>query len=145
MMETKEIALAYAKFYEELSESTPRETYGVFFDKNSEFSDPFQRVKGLGAIHNIFVDMYKKLHKPRFVVDEVVCSKDVAYIKWHFYYSLSESAKANSFTGISRVTFSAGAKVKSHVDFWDAAEHVYEKIPLLGAILRFIKRRVHAG
>lgn len=145
MMGTQEIALAYAKFYEELSVSTPRETYGVFFDKNSEFSDPFQKVKGLNFIHKIFVNMYKQLHQPRFVVDEVVSSADVAYIKWRFYYSLSENAKAESFTGVSRVTFTQGAKVKTHVDFWDAAENVYEKIPLLGALLRFIKRRVHAS
>ena len=144
-MQTQEIAKAYAKFYEELSPRSKREDYGVFFDKNSEFSDPFQSVKGLGEIYNIFLNMYKSLHNPRFVVDEVVSSDDVAYIRWRFYYSLSESAKADSFTGVSRVTFTPGAKVKSHIDYWDAAEHVYEKIPLLGSILRYIKRRVHAG
>ncbi len=143
-MQIQEIAKAYAKFYETLSPSAKREDYGVFFDKNSEFSDPFQSVKGLGAIYNIFLNMYTSLHNPRFIVDEVVCSDDVAYIRWRFYYSMSESAKADSFTGVSRVTFTPSAKIKSHIDYWDAAEHVYEKIPLLGAVLRYIKRKIHA-
>lgn len=143
-MEIEKIAQAYARFYEELSAKTPREAYGVFFDKHSEFSDPFQSVKGLHAIEKIFEDMYAKLYEPRFVVDEVVCSKDVAYMKWRFYYSLSKDAKADSFSGISRVTFTPSAKVKSHVDFWDAASNVYEKIPLLGFFMRLIKRRLQA-
>ena len=60
-MDTQTIALAYAKFYEELSPSAPREAYGVFFDKNSEFSDPFQKVKGVLAIEKIFQDILRLL------------------------------------------------------------------------------------
>lgn len=143
-MSTQHIAEAYARFYEQLSPKSPFEEYGVFFDKHSKFSDPFQSVQGLEAIHKIFLNMYAKLYEPRFIIDELVCSEEVAYIKWHFTYSLSQNSKLESFSGVSRVTFTTSAKVATHVDFWDAAENVYEKIPLLGTVLRFIKRRVHA-
>ena len=144
MMDTQKIAEAYAKFYESLSADSPQEEYGVYFDSASEFTDPFQKVQGLSAIHNVFVAMYKNLRNPRFVVDEIVCSDEVAYLRWHFFYTLSSKAGEHSFMGVSRVTFTQSAKVKSHIDYWDAAENVYEKIPLLGALIRFVKRKVHA-
>lgn len=143
-MDTKIIAQAYAEFYEKLSPDMSREDYTVFFNSSSEFQDPFQKAKGLDAIHNIFVDMYKTLYKPRFVVEEVINSDDVAYLRWEFFYARSSKLAEESFTGVSRVTFDKSAKVKSHIDYWDAAQNVYEKIPVLGSLIRFVKRRIHA-
>jgi len=143
-MSTQVYAEAYARFYEKLSPKSTKEEYGVFFDNSSKFEDPFQKVEGLNAIHKVFVNMYETLHNPHFVVDEIVCSEDVAYLKWHFFYAYSEGREEEHFVGVSRVTFSKSAKVLSHVDYWDAAQHVYEKIPLLGSLIRFIKRKIHA-
>jgi len=143
-MDTQTFAQAYAKFYENLSKDSTKEDYGVFFDKHSEFEDPFQKLKGLDAIHNIFVDMYKKLHNPHFIIDEVVSDGEVAYIRWDFKYALSSKAKEESFRGLTRVTFTASAKVKTHIDYWDAGKNVYEKIPVLGFFIRLIKRKLHA-
>ncbi|MBN2816652.1 MAG: nuclear transport factor 2 family protein [Campylobacterales bacterium] len=143
-MRTQLTAEAYARFYEKLTPDTPRAQYAIFFDTNSEFSDPFQSVKGIEAIENVFTNMYAKLYNPRFIIDEVLSNEDVAYIRWHFHYALTKGSKEESFTGISRVTFTASAKVSSHIDYWDAATHVYEKIPLLGTLLRFIKRKIES-
>ena len=41
-----------------------------------------------------------------------------------------------------RVWVAADGRVAYHRDYWDAAEEVYEKIPLLGGLLRWIKRRL---
>lgn len=143
-MKTQDYANDYAKFYENLTQTTPQSEYALFFDKSSTFKDPFQEVQGLKAIHNIFVDMYDSLHNPRFLVDEVIVQNSVAYIRWDFSYARDATKPYDSFSGISRVEFSQSGKVKSHIDYWDAAEHVYEKIPLLGSIIRFIKKRIHA-
>ncbi|CAA6801069.1 MAG: Unknown protein [uncultured Sulfurovum sp.] len=143
-MSTVLFAEAYAGFYEELSPNFSKTEYGLFFDDYSRFEDPFQKVEGLEAIEHIFVDMYEKLHEPRFVVDEVICSKEVAYLKWQFIYAMNPKEETQTFTGVSRVTFSTLGKVLTHTDYWDAAQHVYEKIPILGSIIRLIKRKLHA-
>ncbi len=143
-MTTTEYAQNYAKFYETLTPLSSKKEYEVFFDENSGFEDPFQRVRGVDAIHHIFADMYKTLHKPRFVIDELITNDDVTYIRWVFKYARSSKHDEESFVGISRVLFRENGKVESHIDYWDAASNVYEKIPLLGSILRFIKRRLHA-
>lgn len=57
---------------------------------------------------------------------------------------MDKNSKEDSFIGVSRVEFTPENKVARHVDFWDAGVNVYEKIPLLGSILRYIKSKVHA-
>jgi steroid Delta-isomerase len=45
---------------------------------------------------------------------------------------------------MSELTFDSDGKVARHIDYWDAGKHFYEKLPLLGALLRAIRRRVAA-
>jgi steroid delta-isomerase len=44
--------------------------------------------------------------------------------------------------GVSHIRFNAEGKVNYHRDYWDAAEELYEKLPLVGGLMRFLKRRV---
>ena len=138
-------AIEYADFFENLTKEDTKELYKNFFDVNSSFEDPFQKVKGLDAIYKVFEHMYETLYEPKFIVDEINQNDSVAYLKWHFYFKLSSKAKEQSFIGVSRVNFDNTGMVISHVDYWDAAYNVYEKIPLLGSILRMIKRKLNAS
>lgn len=140
----KTYAQKYADFFETISPQTNIEGYKEFFCEESTFEDPFQKVKGVDAICNVFLHMYATLYKPKFEILEVIEQENIAYIQWNFLFALDESKEMNSFVGLSRVEFRNDGKVISHVDYWDAAQHVYEKIPLLGTILRWIKRRIHA-
>jgi hypothetical protein len=38
------------------------------------------------------------------------------------------------------VRFDAAGQVALHRDYWDAAEELYEKIPVLGIMMRALKR-----
>lgn len=134
----------YADFFESISQETPFEAYEELFDEKVYFEDPFQKVIGLSKVYNIFQHMFKTLHDPRFIVDEIVCDDQCAYLRWTFSYQRNPKYKIEKFTGVSRVQFLETGKVLSHVDYWDAAENIYEKVPLLGSILRLIKKRIRA-
>lgn len=137
-------AQKYVQFFDTLNKKTPLSEYKEFFDENSYFEDPFQKVIGIEKIYNIFQDMYAKFYKPRFEIHESVSQNGVTYIKWVFFYQMDEKSQVNSFVGVSRVVFNENGTVKEHVDFWDAGANVYEKIPLLGSVIRYIKRKIHA-
>jgi steroid delta-isomerase len=113
-----------------------------FFTSNAHFKDPFNEVHGLDKIHHIFEHMFTTLDNPSFRVDEALLTGDVAYIKWQFHAQM----KNNSMTlvGISRVVFNEQGLVSEHIDYWDASEQFYMKLPILGALLRFIQRHVSA-
>jgi hypothetical protein len=45
-------------------------------------------------------------------------------------------------TGMAVVTLAADGRVAEHLDYWDAAGGLYEELPLIGALMRWIRRRL---
>ncbi|MFC2074169.1 nuclear transport factor 2 family protein [Campylobacterota bacterium] len=143
-MKMETITKNYAAFFESITQETPIESYAEIFDEKIYFEDPFQKVIGLTKVYEVFQHMFDTLYHPRFIIEEIICNQQCAYLRWTFSYQRSSKHKVEKFTGVSRVQFLQTGKVISHIDYWDAAEHIYEKVPLLGALLRMIKKRIRA-
>lgn len=126
----------YARFFETLTPHFEDHDFERIFARDAVFADPFQRVVGVDAIIEVFRHMYATLDNPRFEVLESLGDSEKGYIRWRFY--------ANDFEieGVSHVRFDTDGKALSHIDYWDASANVYEKIPLLGALIRLIKHRI---
>ncbi|MFM2059344.1 MAG: hypothetical protein RLY71_3729, partial [Pseudomonadota bacterium] len=43
--------------------------------------------------------------------------------------------------GCTHFQFGADGRVTLHRDYWDAAEELYAKLPLLGGLMRLLRRR----
>lgn len=133
----------YVDFFESLNKNTPFNKYEEIFINSVYFKDPFQKTKDLKSLYKIFMHMYETLHEPHFVVKEIALTNNIAYIQWVFIYKRFKNADFESFMGVSRVTFNKEGKVISHIDYWDSAT-IYEKIPLLGSLINFVKKRIKA-
>ncbi|AXX86441.1 nuclear transport factor 2 family protein [Malaciobacter marinus] len=141
-MKNKDYLKAYCEFFETINKDTQFEKYNYFFDENSIFQDPFQKVVGVEKIYEVFQDMYEVLYEAKFIVLSHSCDETQSFIHWIFEYKTKKDSDFNSFEGVSIVKFNDNARVSSHVDYWDAASNIYEKIPLLGFILRLIKKKI---
>lgn len=143
-MNTQSCVQAYADFFEKITADTSLHYYQQFFDDNVYFEDPFQKVFGITKVYAVFQHMYETLYQPTFKVDETLSGEGFSYVHWTFRFQRHEKDIVRSFSGVSRVEFNETGAVISHVDYWDAAEHIYEQIPMLGTILRYIKSKVAA-
>ena len=115
---------------------------GRVYSEQATFRDPFNAVQGLPAIAAIFSRMFATLDMPRFTVSDVVVAGDDAFLIWDFSCrSRGSGARNLSIHGASHLRFGADGKVLMHRDYWDAAEELYEKLPVIGTLLRWIKRR----
>lgn len=137
-------AFTYAAFFEEIDKNTSIEVYRKIFDKNVQFKDPFHDIVGVDKLYKIFEDMYIKLDNPSFKVTEIVEQNNIAYLKWNFHFSFKGSNKDESFVGVSRVEFNKEGRVISHIDYWDSASNLYEKIPILSFFMKFIKSKINS-
>ncbi|CAA6823466.1 MAG: Unknown protein [uncultured Sulfurovum sp.] len=132
-------------FFETLHKETTVESFKTIYDEKVSFKDPFNQVEEIQSVYKIFAHMYENLENPRFVITEYIGKENVAYVKWDFIFTFKGEKNENSFEGVSRLVMNDEDKVISHTDYWDAAEHIYERMPLIGSLLRFIKRKIAKG
>jgi steroid Delta-isomerase len=114
------------------------------------FKDPFNEVSGIDNIVKIFAHMFVQIAQPRFEVLSAIQGQgenaNEAFLIWLFYWKKDAQGKeAPPIRGSSHVKFNVEGQVSYHRDYWDAAEELYETIPLLGSVLRFIKKKLKAS
>lgn len=109
---------------------------------DARFKDPFNDVQGLPQIEAVFAHMFKTLDEPHFVVRDQIAQGQMAFLSWDFRFRFKGEAAWQAIHGATRLHFDAQGLVCEHRDYWDAAEELYEKLPLLGSLMRWLKRRV---
>jgi steroid Delta-isomerase len=114
----------------------------AIYSADAYFKDPFNEVRGVVAIRHIFEHMFKALDAPRFVILETVVEGDRCFLVWDFIFRFRGSAAEQTVRGGSHLHFDArDGRITLHRDYWDAAEELYEKLPVLGSLMRWLKRR----
>lgn len=129
------------EYFETLSPAAV-ERLGEFYSPDARFKDPFNDVAGLSAIQAIFAGMYRQVERPRFVITRTICQGDDAFLAWDFQFSFKgDNGNERIIRGATHIQFSPDGRVVVHRDYWDAAEELYEKLPVLGSLMRWLKRR----
>jgi steroid Delta-isomerase len=90
--------------------------------------------------------MYIALHDPRFVVTSTVTEGNQCFIVWDFKFRFKrfDTVTIQTVRGCSHLQFAADGRVAFHRDYWDAAEELYEKLPAIGALMRWLKNRANS-
>jgi ketosteroid isomerase-like protein len=123
---------------------------GNWYAADARFKDPFKEVQGVAEIEAIFAHMFESLHEPRFVVTERIVQGSQCFLVWDFLFRFKtmDSETTQCIRGSSHlqfVQFEDGAwRISLHRDYWDAAEELYEKLPLVGGLMRWLKKRVNS-
>ena len=115
----------------------------ALYSADAFFKDPFNQVRGIPDIKRIFAHMFVQVESPRFIVLEAIEQGDAAFLAWEFRFRMKrfDTRTEQVIRGSTHLRFDAGARVAYHRDYWDAAEELYEKLPVLGRLMRFLKRQ----
>ena len=106
------------------------------------FKDPFNEVRGIEAVRHIFTHMFEQVDQPRFVVTQSVLQDEQAFLTWDFLFRMKRfSSEEQCIRDATHLRFSAEGRVSYHRDYWDAAEELYEKLPVVGGLMRWLKAR----
>ena len=134
-----------ARYFETLTPDSVSQIKNLYAP-SARFKDPFKEVQGLGEVQHIFHHMFEVLDNPRFVVTTRIVQGDQCFVVWDFLfrYKTMQRGVDQHIHGGSHLVFKAGEdgvwRIDLHRDYWDAAEELYEKLPLIGALLRWCKR-----
>ena len=113
-----------------------------YYASDAHFKDPFNEVHGVTAIAGIFAQMFDTLQEPRFVVTERLVQGRQAFLAWEFHFRVRRRRPDSEqcIRGATLLSFDAQGLVCQHRDYWDAAEELYEKLPLLGFLMRWLRK-----
>jgi steroid Delta-isomerase len=113
----------------------------LYYAADARFKDPYNEVQGLPAITHVFEHMYVAVRDPRFVITDRVVQGQQAFMLWEFHFQFRQWAPSTPqiVRGTTHFRFNEQGLVQLHRDYWDAAEEVYEKLPVLGGLMRLIK------
>ena len=133
------------QFFEQLKpQDLPRlpELYAA----DARFKDPFNDVQGLAAIERIFAHMFDALDSPHFIVTERIEQGQQCFLVWNFRFRFRrfDTQSWQTVRGGTHLVFNSEGLVTLHRDYWDAAEELYEKLPVVGSLMRWLKRRANS-
>ena len=135
---------AIVQFFEQLSAADLDRLHAIY-SANARFKDPFNEVQGVPAIRAVFEHMFHTLDEPRFVVHEKVQQGSRIFLTWDFVFRMRRFSPApQTIHGGSLLIVGADGLIDSHRDYWDAAEELYEKLPVLGSLMRWLKKRARS-
>lgn len=144
-MSTRERFQQIADYFETL---TPQSVSALkdIYSASARFKDPFNDVHGIPAIEKIFQHMYVSLEQPRFVITGQVIDGDQAFLTWEFRFRFKrfDTQTEQVVLGTSHLVLDAQQRISLHRDYWDAAEELYEKLPWVGALMRWLKKRANS-
>ena len=143
-MNTRQATESLVTFFETLSPQSVAQMHTVY-DAQARFKDPFNEVQGLPEIERIFQHMYVALNQPHFVVTGQVVDGPQAFLTWEFRFRFKrfDTTTMQAVRGASHVVFNEQGLVTLHRDYWDAAEELYEKLPVVGGVMRWLKKRAN--
>ncbi len=119
------------------------DSIGDIYAADAIFTDPFNDVIGVDSVRQIYAHMFASLDSPGFVVNTIVVEAEQAFMTWSFNFR--RASTPYSIAGCTHFRLDASGRIALHRDYWDAAREVYEHIPLLGAMLRVLRRRLKAS
>lgn len=117
-----------------------------YYSEDAFFKDPFNEVRGVSAIQRVFTHMFRQVVEPRFKITERVVDESGAMLVWEFHYRVAIFGREQKqmIRGASHLKFDAEGKVFWHRDYWDAAEELYARLPVVGLLMRGLKSLMRA-
>lgn len=116
---------------------------GDYYAPSARFKDPFNEVRGVPAIAAIFEHMFATTEAPRFIILERLGLGEQAFATWRFEFGLK--GKQYTVLGATHFRFDAQGRVLDHRDYWDPAEELWQKLPVIGGPVRWLRGKFAAG
>ena len=117
-----EVVTLFVNFYKSLDTQSLSELKNIYSD-DVVFIDPVTEHKGFAAVHRYFEQL---------LVDVNECTFDISQIK---------AGKLISVEGISQLIVKE-QKICNQRDYYDLGSMLYEQVPLLGTVIKYLKKRL---
>ena len=141
-------AQAIARFASFFSSFAPERVKTLLPDTYAEdvyFNDTLKAVTGRDALAHYLKDSAEAVEDCRVQIHDTTRTADGEHlVRWSMMIRFKKLRRGvDTWTvGMSHLRFDASGRVVYQQDYWNAADGIYQHIPLLGAAIAAIKRRL---
>jgi len=131
----------FKRFYRE-ADVNSLDRLDRLYTEDVEFRDPVHTLNGRLALRGYLRKLYRGCTKISFeYLDEHIDSNG-AYIQWQMQFSHRSISRGEPVTvrGVTQIRFTD--RIFYQEDFYDMGQMLYQHIPVLGAAVRYINRRL---
>jgi hypothetical protein len=142
--EEKTAISRFENFLAHLDEKTARDETEKVYAPDAFLNDTLKTLHGSPAIRDYFMKTAQGLDSMTVVFDDVAVSGNNYYFRWTMETQMKHLAKGQTIRtiGVTMVRFDPEGRVLLHQDFWDSAQGVWDHVPVLGSVIRWIQSRL---
>ena len=106
------------------------------------FQDPFRRLEGLAAMRCYCEELYRHTISSTFRFEDELVTADGAMLMWtmSLRHPRLQGGQPIEVPGATHIRFRE--KIDYHRDYFDGGALLYEHLPVLGLLVRAVKRRM---
>lgn len=144
---TQEVAALerFAEFFSSFAADRIDRLLHLTYSPDLYFNDTIKSFTDLKTLGHYLKESAEAVEDCRVTIEEHTRTAHGEYlIRWKMMIRFKKMKKGvDTWTvGMSHLRFDADGRVAYHQDYWNAADGIYEHIPLLGGFIRMIKRRL---
>jgi hypothetical protein len=142
---TEEVAIRrFEDFLAHLDEKTARDQTEKVYAPDAFLNDTLKTIHGSPAIRDYFIKTAKGLDSMTVTFDDVALSGRNYYFRWTMDTRMKNLARGKTVRtiGVTLVRFDREGRVILHQDFWDSAQGVWEHVPGIGGVIRWIRAKI---
>ncbi len=135
----------FSEFFDDFAPDRIARLLDATYAPDVYFNDNLKAVRGSTELAKYLNESASGVEDCRVLFEDFSRNKDGEYlVRWKMLIRFRKFARGRDTwtVGISHVRFAGDGRVTYQQDYWDSALGVYQYIPLLGAAIRAIRRRL---
>jgi len=134
----------FENFLANLDEKTAREETTKVYAPDAYLNDTLKTLHGSAAIREYFIRTAQGLDSMKVIFDDLAVSGRNYYFRWTMDTRMKHLAPGKTIRtiGVTMVRFDPQGRVILHQDFWDSAQGVWDHVPVLGTMIRWIQSKI---
>ncbi len=141
--EQKAAVEKFRGFFGDLKEDAIKANIRSVYAPDVRFNDTLKSIRGVDGLEKYLVATARNVESCKVEIDEIVPTPSGVYVRWRMGILFKKFHKGETqwSIGVTHLRFDKEGRVAYHQDYWDSGSNLFEKVPVLGAGIRAVKRR----
>ena len=131
----------FTTFFADMTPQRVRDTIEQVYAPDAILHDTVVTHRGIREIAPYLQKTAERANGVKVTVDQVIIDGAETFIRWtmDIKWRKINDGRTTRSVGISHLRFAADGRVALQHDFWDSATGLYQHLPILGPLLRWVR------